>query len=71
MLLENWEVMKEVCHSGGEKPPQKPHATMHAEVWALVTEPELEEQAEEGNIDDSECLGSSGEDGDSSEEEDE
>ncbi len=70
MLLENWEVMKD----WGEKPPQKSCVDMCVEVWsylALVTEPELEMQAEEGNIDDSECLGSSGEDGDSSEEENE
>ncbi|KAF8330015.1 uncharacterized protein EI90DRAFT_3124807 [Cantharellus anzutake] len=71
VLLENWEVMKEAHCNQGEKPPQKPHVAMHAEVWALVTKPELEEQAKEDNVGDSECLGSSGEDGDSSEEKDE
>ncbi|KAF8332312.1 uncharacterized protein EI90DRAFT_3015919 [Cantharellus anzutake] len=46
MVLQNWESLKEVCCSWGEKPPQRPCVAMHAEVWALVMDPELEEEIE-------------------------
>ncbi len=44
--------MREECHKRREKMPLKPHVATHAEVWAMLTDPELELEIEGEGMDD-------------------